>query len=67
MLYGILDCGWCIMPELAETQNRLDTHEAVCALRYDGICARLKRIENIGITMAGAIITLLLGIILKVG
>lgn len=52
---------------MPETSSRLDTHEAVCALRYEGICARLKRIENIGITMAGAIIMLLLGIILKVG
>jgi hypothetical protein len=55
------------MPEIAETKSRLDTHEAVCALRYEGICARLKRIENVGITIAGAIIMLLLGIILKVG
>ena len=43
---------------------RLDTHEAVCAIRYDGICARLKRIEGLGITVAGAIIALLVKITL---
>jgi hypothetical protein len=35
-------------------------------LRYDGICARLKRIEGLGITIAGAIIMLLLTIVLKI-
>jgi hypothetical protein len=49
-----------------QTEARLNTHEEVCALRYDGICARLKRIEGLGITIAGAIIMLLLTIVLKV-
>jgi hypothetical protein len=44
---------------------RLTSHEAVCELRYDSISARLKRIEHIGITVAGFIIALLLHIILK--
>ena len=44
---------------------RLDTHEAVCAIRYEGICARLKRLEGVGLTVAGAIIMMLLSIILK--
>jgi len=54
------------MAELDKTGARLDTHEAVCALRYEGICARLKRLENVGLTVAGTIIMLLLGILLRV-
>jgi hypothetical protein len=53
------------MAEIDETKARLQTHEEVCALRYDGLCARLKRLEGVGLTMAGAIIMLLLGIIVK--
>jgi len=44
---------------------RLDTHEAVCALRYEGICSRLKRLEGVSLTVAGFIIALLLAIVLK--
>ena len=36
-----------------ETRAKLNTHEAVCELRYESICARLKRIETILITSAG--------------
>lgn len=57
---GVVD-----MSDDKDANGRLDTHEAVCALRYDGICARLKRIENLGVTVAGAIILLLLNIVLK--
>jgi hypothetical protein len=55
------------MNTIDETRARLNTHEEVCALRYDGICARLKRLESVGMTVAGTIIMLLLGILLKVG
>ena len=48
-----------------ELDVRLTSHEAVCELRYDSISARLKRIEHIGITVAGFIIALLLHITLK--
>ncbi len=54
------------MAEIDQTEARLTTHEAVCALRYEGLCARLKRLENVGIGIAGAIIMLLVGILLKV-
>ena len=54
------------MTTIDQTEARLNTHEEVCALRYDGLCARLKRIEGLGITVAGAIITLLIGILLVV-
>ena len=52
------------MTGIDETEARLNTHEAVCALRYDSICARLKRLEGIGMTVAGTIILLLVGILL---
>lgn len=52
------------MTTIDQTEARLNTHEEVCALRYDGICARLKRIESLGMTVAGTIITLLLGILM---
>ena len=46
-------------------EARLNTHEAVCAERYAGIWARLKRLETILISSAGAIIVLLLTLVLK--
>jgi hypothetical protein len=48
-----------------ELDVRLTSHEAVCDLRYDTINARLKRIEMIGISSAGAIIMLLVHLVLK--
>lgn len=53
------------MGNIDQTEARLNTHEEVCALRYEGICSRLKRLESVGITVAGAIITMLVGIIIK--
>ena len=53
------------MTTIDQTEARLNTHEEVCALRYESICARLKRLEGIGITVAGAIIMLLIGIVLE--
>jgi hypothetical protein len=53
------------MTTIDQTEARLNTHEEVCALRYETICARLKRLEGIGITIAGTIIMLLIGILIK--
>ena len=50
------------MLESHEVDTKLSIHEAVCAERYDGINARLKRIENILLGGAGTIIVALLGI-----
>ena len=50
---------------VSEVESRLSTHEAVCAERYLGINARLKRLEQILIGSAGAIIILLLTVALK--
>lgn len=52
------------MTTIDQTEARLNTHEEVCALRYDGICARLKRLEGVGITVSGAIMVLLVNIII---
>ena len=54
------------MPTINELEARLNTHEEVCAVRYEGIHARLKRLEQILIGSAGAIILLLLSLVLKV-
>lgn len=51
---------------VSEVESKLMTHEAVCAERYAGINARLKRLEHILIGSAGAIIVLLLGVVIKV-
>ena len=37
------------MAEIDETKVRLQTHEEVCALRYEGLCARLKRLEGVAL------------------
>jgi hypothetical protein len=48
-----------------ETRAKLNTHEAVCELRYDSICARLKRIETILIGSAAFIVASLVAIAFK--
>ena len=59
---------------MATVDSRLDTHEAVCAMRYEKIelqfeasNARLKRIEMILIGAAGAMLLVLLNIAMKMG
>jgi hypothetical protein len=49
-----------------ETKAKLNTHEAICELRYDSICARLKRIEQILIGSAAFIVASLAAIALKI-
>ena len=53
------------MATINELEARLNTHEEVCAVRYEGIHARLKRLETILIGSAGAIILLLLGLLTR--
>tara|TARA_R110000787_G_scaffold2997_4_gene11424 strand:+ start:1001 stop:1168 length:168 start_codon:yes stop_codon:yes gene_type:complete len=53
------------MTTIDKTEARLNTHEEVCTVRYEGLCARLKRIESLGIGACGTIIILLIGIIVK--
>lgn len=53
------------MSSINEVEARLMTHEEVCAVRYEGINGRLKRLETILIASGGAIIMLLLSLVLK--
>ena len=43
-----------------DAESRLSTHEEICAIRYEQINARLKRLEQILIGTAGFIIVYLL-------
>lgn len=49
------------MATVDATDARLSTHEEICALRYDVINARLKRMEGVMITCAGAMIVSMAG------
>jgi hypothetical protein len=44
------------MTTINATEARLSTHEEVCAIRYEQINARLKRIESILIKAAGVML-----------
>ena len=48
-----------------DTDARLSTHEEVCAIRYEQINARLKRLEQILLGTAGFVIVFLLTNITK--
>ena len=52
---------------IPDANVRLSAHEQVCAIRYEGIHARLKRLEGILITTAGSLILMLGGVIVKMG
>ena len=47
-------------PDLQEVDHRISTHEEICALRYEQINARLKRLEQIMLGTAGFVIVFLL-------
>jgi hypothetical protein len=51
------------MNTIDATDARLSTHEEICALRYDQINARLKRIEGIMLKTAGIMILSMAGTI----
>lgn len=48
---------------ISQTDARLNSHEAVCAFRYEQINARLKRLENIMIKVAGLMIISMTGVL----
>lgn len=48
---------------MTETEARLNSHEAVCAERYDQINARLKRLERIIMNAVGALLLGMGGIV----
>jgi hypothetical protein len=51
------------MTTIDKTDARLSTHEEVCAIRYEQINARLKRIETIMLKTAGVMILAMAGTI----
>lgn len=60
------------MATASEVEAKVDAHIDVCAVRYEGldqqlkaVNARLKRIEYIFISAAGAIMLLMANILLK--
>lgn len=54
------------MGNISETEARLNSHEALCALRYEQINARLKRLEGILMKTAGIMIVSMSGVIFAV-
>ncbi len=48
-----------------DASARMDTHEAVCAERYNGINARLRRLEGWFVALVGSTLGLMATIILK--
>jgi hypothetical protein len=52
-----------MMSTIDATEARLSTHEEVCAIRYEQINARLKRIEGILMKTAGLMIVSMAGTI----
>jgi 3-methyladenine DNA glycosylase/8-oxoguanine DNA glycosylase len=51
------------MSTIDATEARLETHEAICAMRYEQINARLKRIEGIMLKTAGVMLLSMAGTI----
>tara|TARA_R110000822_G_scaffold163106_2_gene303420 strand:+ start:55 stop:234 length:180 start_codon:yes stop_codon:yes gene_type:complete len=51
------------MTTIDKTDARLSTHEEICAIRYEQINARLKRIEEILMKAAGTMIFAMSGTI----
>ena len=51
------------MTTIDATEARLSTHEEVCAIRYEQINARLKRLEGILLKTAGIMILSMAGTI----
>jgi hypothetical protein len=49
-----------IKHSLNDVEAKLNTHEEVCAYRYESINARLKRLEQILLGTAGFVIVFLL-------
>ena len=51
------------MDTIEITAAKLMTHEEICAVRYEQINARLKRIEGILLKVAGVMILSMAGVI----
>ena len=53
------------MTTVQELEVTVTSHIDVCAVRYEAINARLKRLEQILMASAGTIIMLLFGIVVR--
>lgn len=51
------------MATINNTEARLTTHEELCALRYEQINARLKRLEGILLKASGIMLVAMAGVI----
>ena len=51
------------MPTIDATDAKLSAHEEICAMRYEQINARLKRIEGIMIKASGIMLVSMAGVI----
>ena len=51
------------MATINETEARMNTHEELCALRYEQINARLKRLEGIMLKACGILLVGMSGVI----
>jgi hypothetical protein len=51
------------MANINETEARLNSHEEICAFRYEQINARLKRLEQVLIKASGALLVMMAGMI----
>jgi|TARA_R100000963_G_scaffold34781_1_gene29608 hypothetical protein len=64
--YDYSKLGSQVMATVKEVQAKLNTHEAVCAERWKETIERIKRLELIMITSAGAVIILMAGMLWKI-
>ena len=55
------------MTTLQELEVTVSSHVDVCAVRYEAIHARLKRLEQLMLKVGGAIIVILLGALGSMG
>jgi hypothetical protein len=55
------------MTTLQELETTVTSHIDVCAVRYEAIHARLKRLEQLMLKVGGAIILILLGALGSMG
>lgn len=51
------------MSTVSELENKLVTHEAICAERYNTFITRVDRLEKLLIKAAGVLITGMAGVI----
>jgi hypothetical protein len=62
-----MDASCLTMSELIDkNEAALSAHEQICEIRYEAICARLKRLEQILIGSAGFIMVTLIAIVTKI-